>query len=73
MFILNLTYKYDTEISIKVFHASEGHLAPSHLGLADALFVYTDTFPTFVILFSDFALPASNGTFSILWLPLNRL
>ena len=59
---------------IVVFHASERHLVPSHLGLAYALFADTNTFPTFVMLFSDFALRASNGTFSILWLPYkNRL
>ena len=54
---------------IVVFHASEGHLVPSHLGLAYALFADTNTFPAFVMLFSNFAIRAFNGTFSILGLP----
>ena len=36
---------------MKVFHASKGHLVPSYYGLAYALFVDTNTFPTFVMLF----------------------
>ena len=67
-----LKYEYDNEMSMVVFHASEGHLVPSHLGLAYDLFVDTNTFSTSVMLFSDFALRASHGTFSILCLPFNN-
>ena len=43
-----------------------GHLVPSHLGLAYVLIVETNPFPELVVIFPDYALRTSLGTFSIL-------
>ena len=45
---------------------SSGHLVPSHLGVAFALLVETNQFPELVVIFPDFAIRTSLGTFSIL-------
>ena len=52
---------------------SFGHLVPSHLGLAYVLLVETNPFPEPVIIFPDYALRTSLGTFSILLQPRNRI
>ena len=44
---------------------SSGHLAPSHLGFAYVLLVETNLFPEFDVIFADYTLRTSLGTFSI--------
>ena len=43
-----------------------GYLVPSHLGLAYVLLVETNPFSELVVIFPDYALRISLGTFSIL-------
>ena len=43
---------------------SSGHLVPSHYGLTYALLV-TNTFLEFIVIFHDYAIQTSLGTFSI--------
>ena len=50
---------------------SSGHLVPSHLGLAYALLVETNPFLEFVVIFPDYALRISLGTFSNLLAMVN--
>ena len=45
---------------------SSGHLVPSHLGLVYSLLVEINSFPELVIIFLDYAIRASLGTFSSL-------
>ena len=45
---------------------SSGHLVPSHSGLAYVLLVETNPFLELVVIFPDYALRISFGTFSIL-------
>ena len=55
----------------RVWHAdrdaySFGHLVPSYLGLAYVLHVETNSFPELFVIFPDYAIRSSLGTFSIL-------
>ena len=43
-----------------------GHLIPSYLGLAYVLLVETNPFPELVVIFPDYTLRTSLGSFSIL-------
>ena len=45
---------------------SSGPLIPSYLGLAYALIVETDPYPELAVIFPDYAIRTSLGTFSIL-------
>ena len=45
---------------------SSGHLVPSNLGLAYVLHIETNPFPELVVIFPDYAIRPSLGTFSIL-------
>ena len=60
------------EVSIehlrRPLHADSGHLhlVPSHFGLAYGLLVDTNHFPELIVIFPDYSLRTSLGTFSIL-------
>ena len=51
---------------------SFGHPVPSHLGLAYVLLVETNPIPKLIVIFPDYALRISLGTFTILlgWLKI---
>ena len=51
---------------------SSRHLVPSHFGLTYVLFVETNPFIERVVIFPDYALQISLGTFSILHVNLLR-
>ena len=57
--------KYDL-MTVCTSALSSGHLVPSHLGLAYVLLIATNPFPELVVIFPDYSLQSSLGTFSIL-------